>query len=205
MIMSELTDQELLIKFFSNSEQNRVGELASNFWRTFPTLTDFKIAKRQSKTDLIESDTQYQQLLVGIELGQRIAHQSRPVIGKIYSSQQIGLELVEQLRDDVQECLVLFCLDVKHQIVAQQVVFKGTLSSCPVHPREIFALALEHRAESILVAHNHPSGSVEPSQNDILFSKRLDQCGDLMGVELLDSFIIGDGDYLSLREADLFD
>lgn len=205
MTISELTDKELLIEYFSSIDQQRVDELTTFFWQTFPTLADFKVAKNDVKKDLLDFDHQYHQLLVGIELGQRIAHKPRPLIGKIYCSQQIGVELIEQLRNDVQECLILFCLDVKHQIIFQQMVFKGTLSTCPVHPREIFAVALEHHAESILVAHNHPSGSVTPSQNDILFSKRLDQCGDLMGIELLDSFIIGDGNYLSLREADLFE
>ncbi|WP_137597548.1 RadC family protein [Paucilactobacillus kaifaensis] len=207
--LTGLNDHELLSKFFSyqfKSNKKHRLELEALFWGAFPTLADYKNAHEWQKSKFMEDiDQSFVQLMVGIEIGQRIAKTSRPLMGKVFSSRQVGENLISEFRNDQQENLCLICLDVKHRILSQQVVFKGTLTTCPVHPREIFALALEQHAESILVAHNHPSGVVEPSKNDIAFTKRLNQCGQLLGINLLDSFIIGQRDYLSLREANLID
>lgn len=203
------SDHELLAVFFSyqgKGDKRRSMELEELFWNVFPTLADFKNAGEQQKDQfVVDTDPILAELMVGIEIGQRIARAPRPLMGEIFSSRQVGEKLISEFRNDQQENLCLICLDVKHRILSQQVVFKGTLTTCPVHPREIFALALEQHAESILVAHNHPSGVVEPSKNDIEFTKRLTQCGQLLGISLLDSFIIGQQDYLSLREANLID
>lgn len=204
-----LNDHELLEAFFNYQDkldEKRCLELEGFFWRTFPTLADYKnVGRSQRDQFATELEPVLAQLMAGIEIGQRIARAPRPLMGKIFSSRQVGENLISEFRNDQQENLCLICLDVKHRILSQQVVFKGTLTTCPVHPREIFALALEQHAESILVAHNHPSGVVEPSKNDIEFTKRLNQCGQLLGITLLDSFIIGQQDYLSLREANLID
>lgn len=206
--LKALDDHELLTAFFNYQDQsNQHGlELGTNFWNMFPTFADYKLAQRSQKEQMVlTAGKRFLQLMIGIEIGQRIASAPRPLLGKIFSSQQVGENLIAEFRNDQQENLCLLCLDVKHRIISQQVIFKGTLTTCPVHPREIFAIALERHAETILVAHNHPSGMVEPSKNDIEFTKRLDQCGQLMGINLLDSFVIGQQDYLSMREANLIE
>lgn len=201
-----LSNREIMENFFRELAPENATELADQFWQFFPTLSDFKTAQWQTKFDLLNCEPiRYRQLLYGIEIGRRVSRANRPVFGKIFSSRQIGETLINEFSDDYQENLCLICLDVKHRIIRQQVIFRGTLTTCPVHPRGIFAIAIESRAESILVAHNHPSGVVEPSENDIEFTKRLNQCGQLLGIPLLDSFVIGHNDYLSMREAHLMD
>lgn len=200
--LKTVTDHELLAAFLGeHNDRKRCLELRTQFWNTFPTLADYKHAPQRRKDDFFGStDKSLCQLLIGIEIGERIARASRPLLGNIYSSKQVGEKLITEFRNDQQENLCLICLDVKHRIISQQIIFKGTLTTCPVHPREIFAVALEQHAESILIAHNHPSGMTEPSTNDIEFTHRLEQCGQLLGINLLDSFVIGQCDYLSLRE-----
>lgn len=204
--LNQFDDFELINQFFASLQVADAEELAVNFINWFPTLGNYKTASQETKqTFLQEQPAAVQSLMMGIELGIRTANAPRPTIGKVLNSQQIGEILVEQFQNDLQENLCLLCVDVKHRIISQQVVFTGTLTTCPVHPREIFAIALEKRAQAVIVMHNHPSGSVEPSENDLEFSKRLAECGELLGIELLDSFIVGHNDYLSMRETQLIE
>lgn len=72
------------------------------------------------------------------------------------------------------------------------------------HPREIFRGAVKMSAARVIIGHNHPSGNPEPSAADISFTKRIAKCGDLMGIELLDHIIVGEGEYISLKELGIF-
>ena len=85
-------------------------------------------------------------------------------------------------------------------ILSKKEIFKGSLNSSLVHPREVFKEALKNSAASIIVCHNHPSGDPTPSKEDINVTKRIKECGNIMGIELLDHIIIGDNKYISLKE-----
>ena len=98
-----------------------------------------------------------------------------------------------------QERIDVLLLDTKNNVMKRQMVFLGSLNSSIIHPREIFALAIQHRAASIIIVHNHPSGAPEPSREDIAATKQLKQAGDIIQVPLLDHVIIGD-DFTSLKE-----
>lgn len=102
-----------------------------------------------------------------------------------------------------QEVLRVVFLDTKNQVIATNDIFKGTLNSSIVHPREIFAEALKRHSASIIVCHNHPSGDPTPSKEDINITTRLKECGKILGIDLLDHVIIGDGIYKSLKESGL--
>ncbi|WP_411747969.1 RadC family protein, partial [Psychrobacillus psychrotolerans] len=91
-------------------------------------------------------------------------------------------------------------LNVKNQILHKQTIFIGSLNASIVHPREIFREAVKRSAASIICAHNHPSGNPTPSTEDIDVTKRLFEAGQLMGIELLDHVIIGDHQFISLKE-----
>lgn len=80
-----------------------------------------------------------------------------------------------------------------------------TLNSSIVHPREIFSIAVRENANAIIAVHNHPSGDVTPSQEDIITTMRLKECGLILGIDLLDHIIIGDNRFTSLVEAGYFD
>ncbi len=98
---------------------------------------------------------------------------------------------------------VLF-LNVKNQIMHKQTIFIGSLNASIVHPREIFREAVKRSAASIICAHNHPSGIPTPSPEDIEVTKRIQEAGYIIGIELLDHVIIGDHQFISLKEKGYF-
>ncbi|MBL4934013.1 RadC family protein [Clostridium paridis] len=99
-----------------------------------------------------------------------------------------------------QEVLKLVMLNTKNNIISIKEVFKGTLNSSIVHPREVFSEALKNNAASIIICHNHPSGDPTPSKEDINITLRLKECSKIMGIDLLDHIIIGNNTYVSLKE-----
>ena len=94
-------------------------------------------------------------------------------------------------------------LDTQNGVIAFEELFHGTLDSCAVHPREVVKRAIELNAASVIFAHNHPSGHVEPSQADIHITKRLKEALALVDIRVLDHFVIGAGDYVSFAERGL--
>jgi len=99
-----------------------------------------------------------------------------------------------------QEILTLLTLDTKNHVTHVIDVFKGSLNSAVTHPREIFNLAIKYSAASIIIVHNHPSGAVDPSKEDIKVSQRLKEAGNIIGIKLIDSLIIGEDNYTSLKD-----
>lgn len=99
-----------------------------------------------------------------------------------------------------QEHFLVLLLDGAHQIKFVKVVSIGTVNRALAHPREVYAPAIEHRATAIIIAHNHPSGNLEPSTDDLELTMRLRRAGQLLGIELLDHVIFSATDYRSLAE-----
>ncbi len=121
------------------------------------------------------------------ELGRRyLMPAERPVIsGTDEAVAQLGY-----IRDKKQEHFVVLTLDGANQLISNAVIFQGTLNQSLVHPREIFAKAIEDRAASVIVAHNHPSGNVEPSQEDVATTIKLKEAGRLLGIKVLEHIIV---------------
>ncbi|MBW9234528.1 DNA repair protein RadC, partial [Leptospira santarosai] len=99
-----------------------------------------------------------------------------------------------------QENFVVLFMNVKNQVLHKQTIFIGSLNASIVHPREIFREAVKRSAAAIICAHNHPSGNPSPSPEDIEVTKRIQEAGHIMGIELLDHVIIGDHQFISLKE-----
>lgn len=110
------------------------------------------------------------------------------------------IEKVLQLSSKTNEHLVMMSLNIKNQVIGIHPVHVGTLNASVVHPRDIFQHALLNNAATFMIFHNHPSGNPEPSPEDIAVTKRMKDAGNLMGIELLDHIIIGDGEFISLNE-----
>ena len=108
--------------------------------------------------------------------------------------------LVEPMKFYSEEHFVTFHLDTKFQVVGFNEVSKGTVSASLVHPREVFKAALLSNSTAIICAHNHPSGIVKPSNEDIETTRTLIKAGEILGVQVLDHVIIGGDDLYSLRE-----
>lgn len=108
--------------------------------------------------------------------------------------------LVEPLRHYAEEHFVSFHLDCKFNVIGYQLVSRGTLSASLVHPREVFKTALIANSYAIIVAHNHPAGSLKPSPEDLDTTEQLIKAGRLLGVSLLDHVIVAHGGLQSLRQ-----
>ena len=105
------------------------------------------------------------------------------------------------LEEADREELIVCCLDTKNQPLSINVVSIGSLNSSIVHPREVFKVAILSNAASIIVLHNHPSGDVSESNEDVNITNRLKEAGKIIGIDLIDHIIIGlDGKYCSLKE-----
>lgn len=108
--------------------------------------------------------------------------------------------LISELGYSKQEHLFLLCFNIKNQIIAQRHIFVGGFDESIAQPREIFYYAIQHQAKKIMIAHNHPSGMLTPSESDLYITKKIQTCGELLGIELLDHFIVSSTDVLSLRK-----
>ncbi|HLR60349.1 MAG TPA: DNA repair protein RadC [Pseudogracilibacillus sp.] len=139
-------------------------------------------------------------LLAALELGERL-NKYKPTERYVVRSPEDGADYVmEEMRTLDQEHFIALFLNTKNQIIHSQTIFIGTLNSSVVHPREIFREAVRRSSASIIVAHNHPSGDPTPSPEDINVTKRLVKAGKIMGIEVLDHLVIGDGKFISLKE-----
>ena len=129
-----------------------------------------------------------------------------PELGEVYDAQLRTAEAVASLlrpllENEPSERFVALLLNGKHRITGFVEVSRGTLTTSLVHPREVFGPALREVAAAVIVAHNHPSGDPEPSQEDLEVTRRLREAGQLVGVPLLDHIIVGErGSFTSLRE-----
>ena len=127
------------------------------------------------------------QIMAGFELWRRQFEVSeRPII----DSPEAAVAQLADIRDKKQEYFVCLTLDGANRLITKRIITIGTLTSSLVHPREVFADAITDRAASIIVAHNHPSASLESSQADREVTKRLAQAGDTLGIELIDHIIV---------------
>lgn len=119
---------------------------------------------------------------------------------KITEPRIVANILMNEMQNLPQEVLKLVILNTKNVVISIKEVFKGSLNSSIVHPREIFSEALKKNAASIIICHNHPSGDPTPSKEDINITLRIKECGKIIGIELLDHVIIGNGNYTSMKE-----
>ena len=140
------------------------------------------------------------QLLCIAELSKRIARSSFPENVIFHSPQVIADYYMERLRHMEQEIMLLCALNTKNKLLKDIMVFKGSVRESLIMPREIFLEALKYQAVSVVLLHNHPSGDPTPSRADISVTRRLRECGEILGIPLLDHIIIGDNQYISLKE-----
>ncbi len=98
------------------------------------------------------------------------------------------------------EHFVVIMLDTKNQVIGINTVAIGVLASCPIHPREVFKPAILANAAGIILLHNHPSGDVTPSQDDLMLTRRLKEAGEILGIQVVDHVILGYANYASLKE-----
>lgn len=140
------------------------------------------------------------QIKAGLELGRRLSRGSLLERVRINSPQDAADYMMDALRYQHRELFVALYLNTKNQVIGQENLFAGTLNSSLVHPREVFREAIRKSAASIILLHNHPSGDPTPSTEDLEVTKRLVEGGRLLGIDVLDHLVIGDGTFISLKE-----
>ncbi|MDR7100353.1 DNA repair protein RadC [Lysobacter niabensis] len=137
-------------------------------------------------------------LTAALELGQRLLQAELERGAALSDPQSAGRYFAQRLRGLPQEVFAALFLDTRHRVIAFEELFQGTLDGAEVHPREVVRRALGHNAAAVIVAHNHPSGNPEPSAADRAVTARLKQALALVDLRLLDHFVIGDGEPVSL-------
>ncbi|MGX7193981.1 RadC family protein [Enterococcus moraviensis] len=201
-----LSNQELLaILLRTGSKDTNVMEVASKFLNYFNHLYELKNATLNEMMEIKGiGRIKAIEVRAAIEFGYRIQQSTQLKFGKVSSSYQIAQNLIYELQDFQQEHLVCLYLNTKNEVIKQETVFKGSLNQSVAHPREIFRSAVKYSAARLILAHNHPSGNPTPSKSDIHFTQRMQECGKMMGIEVLDHIIIGEQVYTSMREENFF-
>jgi DNA repair protein RadC len=199
---ASLSNHELLaILLRTGSKEESVLQLANRLLNHFEGLRMLKDATIEELTSMKGiGKTKAIQIMAAIELGRRMGRLRYDDRYIIRSPEDGAKYVMEDMRFLSQEHFVCLYLNTKNQVLHRQTIFIGSLNASIVHPREVYKEAFRRSAASIICIHNHPSGDPSPSKEDIEVTKRLSECGKIIGIELLDHLIIGDGKYVSLKE-----
>ncbi|MCC6323506.1 DNA repair protein RadC [Candidatus Nomurabacteria bacterium] len=139
------------------------------------------------------------QVFASLEIGKRLNTENRP---EILSASDVW-NFCADIRGMQREHFVAFYLDTQNQLIERQTISIGTLNASLVHPREVFEPALTFHAASIIITHNHPSGELKPSPEDIEVTKRLVQAGKIIGIDIIDHIILTKKTYFSFQQANI--
>lgn len=142
------------------------------------------------------------QILAAIELGSRLFKEKSEKEVYINSSQDVTKE-TEHIKENKKENFVVLYLDARNKLIYKETVSIGSLNANLVHPREVFEPAVRNLAAQIILAHNHPSGDPEPSEDDLVITKRLVEVGKIMGIEINDHIIVTKNGFFSFKEKNL--
>lgn len=145
------------------------------------------------------------ELQAAFELGRRIAFEKVKKKTGIHDPEDIIQWLIQEIGFEKQEHFLVLFLNQRNQIDSYKTMFKGTMTSASVHPREIYKEALAKGCAKILCVHNHPSGNADPSDADILITRAIEECGKLTCIPLMDHIIVSKNSYLSFRQNQLID
>jgi DNA repair protein RadC len=138
-------------------------------------------------------------IAAALELGERLFAPTTVTKITIKTAHDV-LGEVRDIADKKQEYLIVLYLNARHELVLKEVVGMGTLNSLRITPKEIFSHALQTPCASIIVVHNHPSNDPEPSDDDITFTRRIHEAGEVMGIPLIDHVIVSKSGYFSFRD-----
>jgi len=200
-----LSDAELLAIFLRTGVQGQTAlDLASALLEQFDGLNELMAATQNEfceKRGL--GPAKYAQLQAVLELSRRYLASSMARGKKLNSPAETRDYLMTQLKSYQYEVFAVLFLDSQNQIIEFEILFTGTIDSATVHPREVVKRSLHHNASAVILAHNHPSGISEPSDADIQITEHLKQALELIDIQVLDHFIVGDGQPTSFLEYNL--
>lgn len=144
------------------------------------------------------------QIKAAFELGRRLNDPDYSPRGQsVQSPEEAFQSMQEKLKGRKKEYFYILCLDTRNRIKVKKQVSQGNLDSSIVHPREVFKDAISSLAAAVIFVHNHPSGDLEPSSEDVHLTKRLVEAGELLGIPVLDHIIVSDLGYTSMKSRNL--
>lgn len=196
---SSLSNEELIaILLRCGNKEESVKDLAI---RLVKSLNSFNDLGSISYGDLIKikgiKEAKALTILAAIELGKRIQNMKSYKRDKIINAEDIYFLLRPHVAHLKQEKMIAIFLNTKNEIIRYETIFIGTQNKSVAHPREIFNAAIKNSAMKIVLIHNHPSGDVTPSDEDILFTNNIKKIGEIMQIPLIDHVIIGENSYFS--------
>ena len=196
-----LSDQELLAILLRSG---RKGESSLKLAKKILKKNTPQKLIRSKISDLTDNpgigEAKACEIISCFELGKRFLKGKKTIL--LTSPKEIWKEM-RDIRNKKKEYCVVFYLDIQNQIIKRNIISIGTLDASIVHPREVFEVAVKKHAAQIIISHNHPSGQVIPSQEDIQITKRLVEAGEILGIKVIDHVIVTDRHYLSLRQRGL--
>ena len=197
-----LTDAELLAIFLRTGVAGKSAvDLARQLLGEFGSLRALLEADLTAfSAHLGLGPAKYSQLQAVLEMGRRHLAEGLRRDSALESPQQVRDYLKARLRHEPHEVFACLFLDTRHRVLAFEALFHGTIDGASVYPRQVVKRALAHNAAAIILTHNHPSGVAEPSQADRLLTKRLKEALALVDVRVLDHFIVGEGEPISMAE-----
>lgn len=140
------------------------------------------------------------QLKAALEIGRRLALVSEGERPSIRGPRDAAAMVMEEMRHLDREHFCALLLNTKHQVLARETISIGTLNSSIVHPRELFKAAIKRSASAVILVHNHPSGDPAPSREDREITRRIQDAGSIIGIEVLDHIVIGDNKFISFKD-----
>jgi len=197
-----LSDGELLAIFLRTGVAGKSAvDLARHLLARFGGLRQLLAADQATfNQELGLGPAKFAQLQAVLEMSRRHLAARIHRGSALESPQAVRDYLKAMLRHEPHEVFGCLFLDAKHQPLGFEVLFRGSIDSAAVYPREVVKRALARNAAALILAHNHPSGVAEPSQADRVLTQRLKEALALIEVRVLDHFVIGDGEPLSMLE-----
>ncbi len=197
-----LSDPELLaILLRTGSSEKSAVELATEVLNCFSGLKNLVQAGVEELSSIKGmGPVKAAQLKAALEIGRRLALVSVSERPSIRGPQDAAAMVMEEMRHLDREHFCALLLNTKHQVLAKETISIGTLNSSVVHPRELFKAAIKRSASAVILVHNHPSGDPTPSREDREITRRLQDAGSIIGIEVLDHIVIGDNRFISFRD-----
>lgn len=198
----QLSNQELLaILLRTGSKSNPVLEMSNHILNHIESLADFQHLSIQELQEikgigLVKSI----EIKAMLELAKRIGKAEYVKKERIMSSERLAKKMILELGHAKQEHLVAIYLDTQNRLIEQKTIFIGSVRRSIAEPREILYYACKNMATSLIVVHNHPSGSPDPSENDLHFTQKIKRSCEDIGIVCLDHIIVGKQEYYSFRE-----
>lgn len=198
----KLSNQELLAILIRTGTKNEPVSILSQHLlqklESLAALRDLSIEELQKLTGI--GQVKAIEIKAMVELGRRVNQSEVMRKEQVLGSERLGRKMMAEIGKEKQEHLVALYLDTQNRIISQKTIFIGSVNRSIAEPREILHYAVKCMATSLIIVHNHPSGAISPSRNDAIFTEKLKESCETLGLILLDHLIVGHSSYYSFRE-----